>query len=126
MPHILPCQHKLTHKKVKLIFKIEIIFFIHFILLCLLGNQIGVKNPESSTSFFFCHYFPSNQKWKTTLKFRMRLTQLTLFIFEYGGGREDEWASGARRWKIRMTNCWMHWRLWWRRRVGMSNRRFQV
>ena len=46
MPHVLPCQHKLTHKKVRLIFKIEIIFFIHFILLCFLGNQTGVKNLE--------------------------------------------------------------------------------
>ena len=46
MPHVLPCQHKLTQKKVRLIFRIEIIFFIHFILLFFLGNQTGVKNPE--------------------------------------------------------------------------------
>ena len=46
MPHVLPCQHKLTQKKVRLIFRIEIIFFIHFILLCFLGNPTGVKNLE--------------------------------------------------------------------------------
>ena len=47
MPHVLLCQHKLTQKnEVRLIFRIKIIFFIYFILLCFLGNQTGVKNPE--------------------------------------------------------------------------------
>ena len=63
MPHVLPCQHKLTQqkKKVRLIFRIEIIFFIHFILLCFLGNQTGVKNPKLKVQLPSSS-FPSNQK----------------------------------------------------------------
>ena len=42
-------------KKLRLIFRIEIIFFIHFIFLCFLWNQTGVKNPElKALTSFFC------------------------------------------------------------------------
>ena len=34
-------------------------------------------------------------------------------------------SFGSKKMKIRMMSRWMHWRLWWRRRVGMSNRRCQ-
>ena len=68
MPHILPCQHKLTQKKVRLIFRIEIIFFIHFILLCFLGNQTGVKNPELKAQLLLLPLFSQQPKIKNNFK----------------------------------------------------------
>ena len=53
-------------KKLGLIFKIEIIFFIHFILHCFLGNQAGVKNPELKAQLpsSFAIIFPATKNKK--------------------------------------------------------------